>query len=205
MFGASFLLVSFGVVGGVLLAGTGFDWDSDDDDDESPFADEADAPEADAPDPEEIDNPFASPDDDRDLDNTSAPDPEATPSSDDPLRTISDAQSLCDNAMTLLHDDAPDRAFDRLAAYWAFSDDEMTQLLREVERTRAVVADRYGDALDYRLVREETVDEVLARFVYIERFELHGLRWRFTFYRGSDGWSLNDVYFDDEIEAVLDA
>jgi len=98
-----------------------------------------------------------------------------------------------------------DRAFDRLETHWAFSDDEMIQLLREVERTRAVVADRYGDALDYRLVREETVDEVFARFVYIERFELHGLRWRFTFCRGADGWSLNDVYFDDEIEAVLDA
>jgi len=196
MFGTSFLIVSLSVVGSVLFAGTGFDWNSNDDDDESPFAGEADDPEADDPASEAPDNPFTSPDDNRD--DVSGPSPETT------LRMIADARSLCDEAMAHLHDGTPDRAFDRLEAHWAFSDDEMTQLLREVERTRAVVADRYGDALDYRLVREETVDEVLARFVYIERFERHGLRWRFTFYRGADGWSLNDVYFDDEIEAVLD-
>jgi hypothetical protein len=105
--------------------------------------------------------------------------------------------------MDRLHDGDPAGAFERLETQWAFSSGEMTQLQREVERTRAVVADRYGDALDYRLVREDAVDEVLVRFVYVERFTLHGLRWRFTFYRGPDGWALNDVYFDDEIEALL--
>jgi hypothetical protein len=202
MSGPSFLTISLGVVGGFLFASTGFDWDTDGDD-ESPFADEADAPDADGPAPEEADNPFSSPDD-RHTDDASPPDSETTPPGSSTLRAAADARALCDEAMDHLHNGAPDRAFDRLEAHWAFSEDEMTELLREVERTRAVVADRYGDALDHRLVREDTVDEVLARFVYLERFELHGLRWRFTFYRGSQGWSLNDVYFDDEIEAVLE-
>ncbi len=119
------------------------------------------------------------------------------------LATVADARALCDEAMDLQHAGETARAFGRLSAHWAFSQDEMTKLQREVERTRAVVADRYGDALDYRLVREDTTADVLARFVYLERFELHGLRWRFTFYEGASGWTLNDVFFDDEVEALL--
>lgn len=120
------------------------------------------------------------------------------------LATVAEARSLCDDAMRALHEGDADRAFDRLGTHWAFSPDEMTELQAEVGRTRAIVADRYGDALDYRLVRKDTVDDVLARFVYLERFERHGLRWRFTFYEGGNEWTLNDVYFDDEIEALFD-
>ena len=203
------LLASFsvGLVGLALSADSGFDWGTDDDEDyESPFgSDTNDISEDDESDAPTNDNPFAAASND---DPTPAPSSNSSPASaapdGDPLATIADARGLCDEAMGILHDGDPDRAFDRLGVYRAFSPDEMTQLQREVERTRAVVADRYGNALDYRRIREDTADEVLARFVYLERFELHGLRWRFTFYRGPNGWTLNDVYFDDEIERLLD-
>ena len=182
MLGPSVLSAFFSVVGVALSTGSGYDWDTDDDDSDSPFASEGD--DASSP--------------------NKAPEEEASASDTDSLSTIEDAQTFCDTAMTLLHDGNPDRAFDHLRPHWAFSTEEMTQLQGEVERTRAVIADRYGDALDYRLLRTDTAGDVLARFVYLERFALHGLRWRFTFYEGAGGWSLNDVYFDDKIEALLD-
>jgi len=138
------------------------------------------------------------------VEDANPPEDETAEEKEDSLATVAEARSLCDDAMGALHEGDADRAFDRLETHWAFSPDEMTELQAELGRTRAVVAERYGDALDYRLVREDTVGDVLARFVYLERFERHGLRWRFTFYEGGSGWGLNDVYFDDEIEALFD-
>lgn len=222
-----FLTLSVGFVGLALSVDSGFDWSTDDDDEyESPFADDTDGPE-DATDdtiPDDFDWDVDESDDDPDAasehgpeeDAPSASSSDAEPAPDAPsdensdsepdeptLATAADARALCDEAMDLLHAGETARAFDRLSAHWAFSQDEMTQLQREVERTRAVVADRYGDALDVQLLRDDTAGDVLARFVYLERFELHGLRWRFTFYEGGSGWTLNDVFFDDEIEALL--
>ncbi len=203
-----FLTCSASVVGLALSAGSGFDWGTDDDDDdyESPFADEADESSSgdESPEASDEENPFASASSDDPDPEPSSSESEASPETDEPgLSTMSDARALCDEAMALLHDGDSDRAFDRLSAHWAFSQEEMTELQREVERTRAVVADRYGASLDYRLVREDTTTSVLACFVYLERFEVHGLRWRFTFYEGADGWTLNELFFDDEIEALL--
>ena len=170
--------LSAGLVGMALSTDSGFDWGTDDEDDANPFASEDDDASADdesnAP---TKDNPFATTSGDAPDSGPSGNSPSASVAPDeDPLATIADARAVCDEAMGPLHDGDPDQAFDRLGAYWAFSPDEMTQLQQEVERTRAVVADRYGDALDYRRIREDTADEVLARFVYLERFELHGLR-----------------------------
>jgi hypothetical protein len=205
-----FLLLSifaFGGVGLALSADGGFDWGTDDADDPSDRSSESDDPpeaETESDEEEEADNPFASASDEDAAPEASGSRSASPAAGENSLATVADARALCDEAMGLLHEGHPDRAFDRLRAHWAFSPDEMTQLQREVERTRAVVGDRYGDALDYRLVREETTADALARFVYLERFALHGLRWRFTFYEGGKGWTLNDVYFDDEIEALLE-
>jgi hypothetical protein len=182
---------------------------------ESPFADEPEvnnaseeASDAEAPEPSDESDAVAA---ERSADSPFAGGPDEAVSegggSDRPaeaaLATMTDARGLCDEAMDALHDGHADRAFERLATYWAFSPDEMTQLQREVERTRAIVAERYGTSLDCRFVREDAAADALVRFVYLERYERHGLRWRFTFYRGATGWTLNDVYFDDEIEALL--
>lgn len=209
-----FLTFSFGFIGLALSSDSGFDWGTDDDDEyESPSAadgpqDEADDPSSSAPPDEELDwdtdasdDEYESPsaDDDHESSSPAEPEPDAPT-----LATVADARALCDEAMGLLHAGETARAFDRLSAHWAFSQNGMMQLQREVERTRAIVTDQYGDVLDYQLLREDGAGDVLARFVYLERFELHGLRWRFTFYEGADAWTLNDVFFDDEIEALLE-
>jgi hypothetical protein len=155
-------------------------------------------------DPESASSTDPNPEAPSDQEAPSEPENPPGPEADEPtLATAADARALCDEAMDLLHAGEVARAFDRLSAHWAFSQDEMTQLQREVERTRAIVADRYGDALDIRFLHVDTAGDVLACFVYLERFERHGLRWRFTVYEGADGWTLNDVFFDDEIEALL--
>jgi len=217
---SALLSLVLGLSGVALAADPEFDWGDPDEEYDSPFADDTDDSFDEDDKPEQPDeNPFASEleTDDAD-DESSAPgadaatdqETDAPEANEDeevetkPLTTIAEARSLCDTSMRVLHEGHSEEAFEQLAPHWAFSADEMAQLQGEVDRTRAVVADQYGDALDYRLVREDTVDDVLARFVYLERFERHGLRWQFTFYKGGEGWTLNDASFDDKIEILLD-
>lgn len=218
------LAFSFACVGLALSDDNEFDWGTEeepdwaseapDSDDEGPFAsgsneafssDQGQNSGAEQDEPE-VDGPIDLPEDESELEEDATspvPEPISDPN-EEHLATMAEARVLCDEVMDVLHEGMPAQAFDRLSTHWGFSSDEMEGLQREVERTRAVVGDRYGDALDYRLVREDTAVEVLVRFVYLERFERHGLRWGFTFYKGDAGWSLNDVYFDDQIESFLD-
>ncbi|PSQ65145.1 MAG: hypothetical protein BRD24_08115, partial [Halobacteriales archaeon SW_9_67_24] len=116
-----------------------------------PFADAAGEPEEEDDDTPPTGDEFdgadnAGDDEEPDPEPSSPAEVEHQSPSDEPtLATRADARTLCDEAMDLLHAGEPARAFDRLSAHWAFSQDEMTKLQREVERTRAVVADRYGD------------------------------------------------------------
>ncbi len=117
---------------------------------------------------------------------------------------MSDARGLSDTAMSLIHDGHLDRSFSQLERHWGASTDELNLLQQEIERMRTRVGNKYGDPIDYRFVRADDAADTLIRFSYLERFKNHGLRWKFTFYKGESGWTLNDLSFDDDLDALLD-
>jgi len=127
-----------------------------------------------------------------------------SPSAPETLNSVSDARALSDTAMALIHEDQLDRAFDELAAHWRSSLDELNLLQQKIERMRTNVDETYDAPIDYRFVRTDDAADALIRFSYLERFRHHGLRWKFTFYKGEPGWTLSDLSFDDDLDALLD-
>lgn len=128
----------------------------------------------------------------------------SSPSAPETLNSVSDARALSDTAMALFHEDQLDRAFDELEAHWRSSLDELNLLQQKIERMRTNVDEKYDAPIDYRFVRTDDAADALIRFSYLERFTHHGLRWKFTFYKGEPGWTLNDLSFDDDLDALLD-
>ena len=130
--------------------------------------------------------------------------PPPSPPDQETLRSVSDARALSDTAMALFHNDQLDRAFAQLERHWRSSVDELDLLQQEIERMRTDVGEKYDEPIDYRFVRTDDAADALIRFSYLERFKHHGLRWKFTFYKGEPGWTLNDLSFDDDLDALLD-
>lgn len=130
--------------------------------------------------------------------------PGLSPPNQQTLHSVSDARTLSDTAMALFHDDKLDGAFAYLERHWRSSMDELNVLRQEIERMRTDVGEKHDAPIDYRFVRTDDVADALIRFSYLERFKHHGLRWTFTFYKGESGWTLNDLSFDDDLDALFD-
>jgi hypothetical protein len=54
------------------------------------------------------------------------------------------------------------------------------------------------------LVSQATVGNSLVRYTYLHKFQNHAIRWIFTFYQATDGWAVNGVSFDDQIDLLFE-
>jgi hypothetical protein len=59
------------------------------------------------------------------------------------------------------------------------------------------MAARFGASIGYELLRNDTVGDSLQRTVFIHRFDKHAMAWMFIWYRGKDGWVLNNFSYVD--------
>jgi hypothetical protein len=69
---------------------------------------------------------------------------------------------------------------------------------------RRNIAIRFGRVVGTKVLREERVSDFLYRVTYVEKREIHLLRWQFTFYRAKSEWQLNSYTWDDNVAALFD-
>jgi hypothetical protein len=75
---------------------------------------------------------------------------------------------------------------------------EFDVLVGQARLQLPMMAQRFGESLDYELVREDRIGESFVRYVYVHRMEKHAMRWMFFCYRGKAGWVINTFRFDDK-------
>jgi hypothetical protein len=69
---------------------------------------------------------------------------------------------------------------------------------------RAVGTNQFGKTLGFVLVVKRQLSGVVGSLTYIEKKQLHGVRWKFIFYKPADRWIVSAFYWDDKIEELLD-
>lgn len=81
--------------------------------------------------------------------------------------------------------------------------EQIDSLTRQIEEQQPTMATRLGASLGYELLRNDTVGGSLQRTVFLHRFDKHAMMWMFLWYRGRDGWILNNVSYVDNLALLF--
>ena len=96
-----------------------------------------------------------------------------------------------------------EEAFTAIEPYFPISQREYNNLLEQTETQLQGSKSSFGDALDYKFVREETVGEFLARYIFVIRHEMTATVWKFIYYKPSEKWLLNSLHWNDDVSQLF--
>ncbi len=119
------------------------------------------------------------------------------------LGNLNDVKTLTDNAMKDISGGKIDAGFKALQPYVAFSQEEFGEFKAHVAEQMPQVETHMGKNVGYELVEDKELGASLYRAVYLQKQEKSALVWYFTFYKGADGWTLNDFNFNDHIKDLF--
>jgi len=120
-----------------------------------------------------------------------------------PLESPADTRALADAFMKLVVQDKISDAFELIRPQWPIPQSELNTLAEKTEQQRKTIASRFGDVLGSAFVREEKVSDFLVRYTYVEKRDVHMIRWIFIFYRPGPVWKVNAIKWDDDSGALF--
>lgn len=118
------------------------------------------------------------------------------------LKNIRATKRVAENVISQIEQGQEEAAFTQLKSYWPLAPAEMDDLLAHTKEQRKLVKERFGQPLSVEFIRTEEVGNSLVRHTFIEKFERHALRWQLSFYKPSDHWIVNTIYWDDKVSEV---
>jgi hypothetical protein len=121
----------------------------------------------------------------------------------DGLATLSEARKVSDRAVALFVQEKFAEGYGSLKAYWPLPAVEIDNLANQTNMQWPIVRQRFGTSIGTDFVRQIDGGSSFARFVYLQKFQNHAVRWVFTFYKPKDQWIINAVSFDDKIELLF--
>ena len=80
---------------------------------------------------------------------------------------------------------------------------EFDAAVGQIKLQLPAISERFGKSIGSEYILEEKMGESLFLLLYINKFERHAMRWRFYFYRGSEGWVIDTFYFDDRTQELF--
>lgn len=134
---------------------------------------------------------------------TPAPTPEPAPKAVQSVPDATAAVALSDRLMKAIADGRAHEALDTLKPHTTAPDAQFDSMVEQIRQQKPAVASRFGESLDYELLRNDTIGGSLTRLVFLHRFERGAMIWLFTWYRGDNGWVLTNVRFADDVNLLF--
>jgi hypothetical protein len=120
------------------------------------------------------------------------------------LPGLNETRALADSAVALFKEEKFAEGYGLLIPYWPLEPAEIEVLVGQTVTQWPIVRQRFGSAVGMELVSQATVGNSLVRYTYLHKFQNHAIRWIFTFYQATDGWAVNGVSFDDQIDLLFE-
>ena len=95
-------------------------------------------------------------------------------------------------------------AIDVVKPHWPLDPAELDGLKSQYGPMWTMVLGRFGRPLGHELVRTEVIGTRFVRYVFLQRFEKHAVRWQVGFYDPGTGWVFNSFKFDDQLDALFE-
>lgn len=121
-----------------------------------------------------------------------------------PLKTTADARRVADQAVALFKTEKFPEAYEILKPHWPLPQVEIDSLANQTHTQWPMVRQRFGTSLATEFMRERKGGASLVEFTYLQKFERHGVRWTFLFYKPQDRWLVNSVAWDDDIDLLVE-
>ena len=120
------------------------------------------------------------------------------------LPSLVEARKVADQAMASAQREKFEDAYSAVKPFWPLPAIEIDGLANQMRTQWPMVQQRYGKSLATEFIKEEKVGESFVRYIYLQKFERHALRWTFVFYRpAGEGWLVNAVSWDDGISELF--
>ena len=120
-----------------------------------------------------------------------------------PLDSVSDVKTLMDQVMKEVSGGDIDAGFKTLQPYVAFSPEQFGEFKAHVSDQQEQIEMHMGRNVGYEFIEGKELGKSLYRAVYLQKQERSALVWYFTFYKGANGWTLNDFNFNDHIKDLF--
>jgi len=121
----------------------------------------------------------------------------------DTLPSPEAVRKLTDDVMDKLASSSADRGFAMLKPYMPVSAAEFDSLAEKAKLQKPTIQQRFGTIVGREFIEERRIGASLIRITQLEKFERHAMLWTFIFYRGSEGWLLDTVNFNDNLQALF--
>ena len=119
------------------------------------------------------------------------------------IKNIDDAVALTDQVMKHVAELDMSGGIALIKPYSLFPQSELDTMIKNAELAVPQMTAGFGKVIGYEHLRNDTVGSSIVRVVYLHRFEKHATLWRFILYKGSNGWIVNAVTFDDDISSAF--
>lgn len=117
--------------------------------------------------------------------------------------SLADARKFTDGTVELFREEKIVEAFESMKPYWPLPAAEIEIVANQTNLQWPVVRQRFGQSVGTEFVEQLDGGPSFARFIYLQKFENHAIRWVFTFYKPKDRWVINAVSFDDQINLLF--
>ena len=125
----------------------------------------------------------------------------AVPARADGLPTPEAARQLADKIMEAVSNGDTDRAFSLMKPYARVPSVDIDAANNKIkEQWRA---QPFGDSIRYEFLTNEMIGSSVLRITELHRFERHAMQWRFVFYKGAKGWTVNNFNVNDKLQDLF--
>ena len=118
------------------------------------------------------------------------------------LATEADALQLCETFLQAIIAGEHGRAFDAVRPYFPVSDERFLKLKSAISDQLDVAGQHLGQPIGYTFLDTNLVGHVLLRYRFAQQFPVDIFYWQLLFYRTPQGWIINQLGFDDEVERL---
>ena len=119
------------------------------------------------------------------------------------FESLADARKFTDRTVELFRDEKIVEAFESMKPYWPLPAAEIETVASQTSLQWPVVRQRFGPSVGTEFVKQLDGGPSFARFIYLQKFQNHAIRWVFTFYKPKDRWVINAVSFDDQVNLLF--
>ncbi len=113
------------------------------------------------------------------------------------------ARTFLDQTMAKIGKGDIEEGLRQIKPYMAIPTAEVDAMLGQVSLQIPAMAQRFGKPMGHEFISEMKAGESLVRLLYVQKFEKHGLRWRFLLYKGGSGWIINTFTFDAQLHDLF--
>jgi len=116
------------------------------------------------------------------------------------LKNLDEVRAVSRKATGLFKENKMGDLFRELKKYWTLPENEIDGVEDKSTKSMNNVIARYGQSEEFTRISEQSISDFAFREKYIVRYKQIALRLIFSYYRNSNGWTLNAFKWDDNID-----